>query len=147
MEPFIIPDDWFNITDFDPIQPGGEAFGYLNFAYGLLTGGFGPYVQRNNYYDCMGEYYAIANDSIELSLFFMGVMDDPLGFIPLCVRGALIIYNIFRGSLTCYSEYMYGLGNPYRELYGGIKLKQSMAAETTTQSYTPIDSLLNSLKV
>ena len=94
----------------------------------------------------MGEFYSIANDSIEMSLFFMGATQDLLGLIPVGIRGGLIIFNLFRASITCYSEYMYGLGNPYRELYGGIKLKQS-STTTPTQAYTPLDSLINQFKV
>ena len=44
LPPLEIPEDWFRIEDFDPSQPGGEVFGYISFAYGLLTGGYGPYV-------------------------------------------------------------------------------------------------------
>ena len=51
----------------------------------------------------------------------------------------LVAFGFVRGSLVCYQEYMYGIGNPYRDLYGGLRLQAS--------TYTPIDDVLNAFKV
>ncbi len=65
---------------------------------------------------------------------------DLLGLVSWVLRGMLVGFGLLRTSFVCYGEYMYGLGNPYRELFGGIQLGTQLEANMNT--YTPIDDVL-----
>ena len=56
----------------DPLQPGGKPMSALGFTHGLLTGLYGPYIQRLRNYDCFSETYTFGTEMLNWYTMFTG---------------------------------------------------------------------------
>ena len=92
-------------------------------------------------------------------LFFNGAQEDLIPMVLMYVNAAFNAWGLFNTSLTCYEEYMYGLGNPYRNAFGTfvfpiVEAKALTPSGTTattkvtvTEALTPLSAVSAIFKV
>ena len=106
------------LEDYNPLSPGPEWFHWVNFAFGIVGGFYGPLAERAQSYGCFGQtvslgwamysYHHYFND---MQLSFDPENVDILELVTLSVRAIGTGYGGYRWWIVCQDEAKYFLSS------------------------------------